>query len=96
MSARAAVSAGEEILLLCTYAHVLTACVLCAVCCVVQLEEALQECPANSGSPGAQHLRAQLLYRMGRYDECSGIYGRLMDEGAVSERLALLALPAVS
>ena len=47
---------------------------------LLQLEEALQECPANSA---AQHLRAQLLYRAGRYDECSGIYGHLMDEGAV-------------
>lgn len=27
-----------------------------------------------------------MLYRVGRYDECSGIYGRLMDEGAVNER----------
>jgi hypothetical protein len=51
-----------------------------------QLEEALQECPANSVSPGAQHLRAQLLYRVGRYDECSAIYGRLMDEGTVNEQ----------
>lgn len=47
-----------------------------------RLEEALQECPQSSTSPAMQHLRAQLLYRVGQYDECSNIYGTMMDSGA--------------